>query len=411
MNVKESILALFDDNVVGAISAADMRIFVETIFDYKENEIHVFEELNDVEIYRNTQYSYPILQNDAIIITGKDTNSNWETEKGIYIATKDSPGRTDVTKISADNYNDFISNGEPNQLISLDSNYDLAWINPIEGYYIEGTDTISNILLKRPSQKGEVWIASEDNLSAEVPGFTGDGYSWNGAKWINVGQLRGPEGDVQKVAFANQYEVDSGYIEDKAISPKTFKDSYWLKKKEDSIGSPVEDFYMLTSKQDGTRIWEDPVRNFGDLHDVDTSQATNDSFIFYNGLTWVAKPISNVLVTSFTGLTDTPQDYSGSAHKGLKVNAQQTALEYTDLVTNTRELDDVIDQQPMVGDTLVYYYDGMKYYWRPQAKTQAGTLSNRPINPAIGTPYFDTSLGLPIWFNGTNWVDANGQQK
>lgn len=37
-----------------------------------------------------------------------------------------------------------------------------------------------------------------------------------------------------------------------------------------------------------------------------------------------------------------------------------------------------------------------------------GTSSNRPSSPSVGTRYFDTTLGKPIWFNGTNWVDAAG---
>lgn len=37
-----------------------------------------------------------------------------------------------------------------------------------------------------------------------------------------------------------------------------------------------------------------------------------------------------------------------------------------------------------------------------------GVTGNRPSSPAIGQRYFDTTLGKPIWYNGTNWVDANG---
>jgi hypothetical protein len=39
----------------------------------------------------------------------------------------------------------------------------------------------------------------------------------------------------------------------------------------------------------------------------------------------------------------------------------------------------------------------------------AGTTSDRPpYTKATGTPYFDSELGKPIWFNGTDWVDADG---
>lgn len=43
----------------------------------------------------------------------------------------------------------------------------------------------------------------------------------------------------------------------------------------------------------------------------------------------------------------------------------------------------------------------------------AGTTAERPINTGspklqTGQYYFDTTLGIPIWWNGTNWVNASG---
>jgi hypothetical protein len=43
----------------------------------------------------------------------------------------------------------------------------------------------------------------------------------------------------------------------------------------------------------------------------------------------------------------------------------------------------------------------------------SGTTANRPLNtntPKLqtGLYYFDTTLGIPIWWNGTNWVNASG---
>ena len=40
-----------------------------------------------------------------------------------------------------------------------------------------------------------------------------------------------------------------------------------------------------------------------------------------------------------------------------------------------------------------------------------GTTAQRPAVPCIGLLYFDTTLnanGKPIWYTGTNWVDATG---
>lgn len=43
------------------------------------------------------------------------------------------------------------------------------------------------------------------------------------------------------------------------------------------------------------------------------------------------------------------------------------------------------------------------------AITQSGTTANRPLKFLwIGRPYFDRSLGIPIWYSGTVWVNASG---
>jgi len=37
-----------------------------------------------------------------------------------------------------------------------------------------------------------------------------------------------------------------------------------------------------------------------------------------------------------------------------------------------------------------------------------GATSERPSAPSTGQQWFDTTIGIPIWHNGTNWVDASG---
>ncbi len=38
-----------------------------------------------------------------------------------------------------------------------------------------------------------------------------------------------------------------------------------------------------------------------------------------------------------------------------------------------------------------------------------GTTAKRPpLKGASNTAYFDTTIGVPIWFNGTIWIDAAG---
>lgn len=40
--------------------------------------------------------------------------------------------------------------------------------------------------------------------------------------------------------------------------------------------------------------------------------------------------------------------------------------------------------------------------------TMTGTTAQRPAQPVVAQRYYDTSLGLPIWYNGTVWKNAAG---
>jgi len=42
-------------------------------------------------------------------------------------------------------------------------------------------------------------------------------------------------------------------------------------------------------------------------------------------------------------------------------------------------------------------------------KPASGTTANRPtLQVQVGQQYFDTTLGIPIWYNGTVWKNASG---
>jgi len=40
----------------------------------------------------------------------------------------------------------------------------------------------------------------------------------------------------------------------------------------------------------------------------------------------------------------------------------------------------------------------------------SGATGARPVTPVTGQSFFDTTLGKPIWFDGTNWIDASGTE-
>ena len=47
---------------------------------------------------------------------------------------------------------------------------------------------------------------------------------------------------------------------------------------------------------------------------------------------------------------------------------------------------------------------------RQAARTPAYATADRPAAASVpvGTPIFDTTLGRPLWSNGTAWVSATG---
>ena len=48
-------------------------------------------------------------------------------------------------------------------------------------------------------------------------------------------------------------------------------------------------------------------------------------------------------------------------------------------------------------------------YSSTKATINAGGLTaSRPVSPILYQNYFDTTLGKPVWFDGTNWVDSTG---
>ena len=57
------------------------------------------------------------------------------------------------------------------------------------------------------------------------------------------------------------------------------------------------------------------------------------------------------------------------------------------------------------------YFDQLNS-WNLQvygAITASGATADRPtFNLSVGQYYFDTDLGIPIWYDGTDWVDAAG---
>jgi hypothetical protein len=59
--------------------------------------------------------------------------------------------------------------------------------------------------------------------------------------------------------------------------------------------------------------------------------------------------------------------------------------------------------------SLRLYFNNLDNFLVAISTPQNGTTANRPtLNLQIGQFYFDTTLGYPIWYDGTDWVDSSG---
>lgn len=64
-------------------------------------------------------------------------------------------------------------------------------------------------------------------------------------------------------------------------------------------------------------------------------------------------------------------------------------------------------------NALRLYFAQVDNFTQATSVPNSGTTANRPAsttntNLQIGQYYFDTTLGIPIWWRGANWVNASG---
>jgi hypothetical protein len=69
--------------------------------------------------------------------------------------------------------------------------------------------------------------------------------------------------------------------------------------------------------------------------------------------------------------------------------------------------------QDMMNNALRLYFNQVDSFTQAVAIPNSGTTTQRPIQNvqvplSIGQQFFDTTLGIPIWWNGTVWKNASG---
>ena len=77
------------------------------------------------------------------------------------------------------------------------------------------------------------------------------------------------------------------------------------------------------------------------------------------------------------------------------------------LPTAPVEYDQRRDDQ--LNQNLRIYFNNLDNFLAAISTPQNGTTADRPTQSLqIGQFYFDTTLGIPIWYNGTVWKNASG---
>lgn len=77
------------------------------------------------------------------------------------------------------------------------------------------------------------------------------------------------------------------------------------------------------------------------------------------------------------------------------------------LPTAPSEYDQRRDDQ--LNQNLRIYFNNLDAFLTAISTPQNGTTANRPtLNLQIGQFYYDTTLGIPIYWNGTVWKNSSG---
>ena len=65
--------------------------------------------------------------------------------------------------------------------------------------------------------------------------------------------------------------------------------------------------------------------------------------------------------------------------------------------------------QDQMNNALRLYFNQIDSFTQAVSIPDAGATTQRPIeNLLVGQQFFDTTLGIPIWWNGTVWKNASG---
>jgi len=65
--------------------------------------------------------------------------------------------------------------------------------------------------------------------------------------------------------------------------------------------------------------------------------------------------------------------------------------------------------QDQIANVLRLYFVQLNNFTNAVITPPSGTTSQRPtVKLQVGQFFFDTTLGIPIWWNGIHWINSSG---
>jgi hypothetical protein len=65
--------------------------------------------------------------------------------------------------------------------------------------------------------------------------------------------------------------------------------------------------------------------------------------------------------------------------------------------------------QDQFANALRLYFNQIDSFTQAISIPDSGATTQRPVeNLLVGQQFFDTTLGIPIWWSGTKWANASG---
>jgi hypothetical protein len=112
--------------------------------------------------------------------------------------------------------------------------------------------------------------------------------------------------------------------------------------------------------------------------------------------------------TAITGTVSIAQGGTGQTTKANAFNALAPTTSGGDLIWYDSGIGGN-DRLPIGSPNTVLTVVAGYPSWQPVPTIiPSGNTASRPSSPAAGQTYLDLTLNIPIWFNGTNWINASG---